>query len=204
MHFTHDIRVTLGTAATLVNSAPGHGSGEEDLPDPAAVSAFLTAQGWSRTACTRADVAGLHDLRERLRRVWTAEVPDLAREVNRILRGGHALPQLVEHGQGYGWHIHATDDDAPLVDKVAVEIAMALVDLVRTDETDRLKVCAGEGCDDVLVDLSRNRSRKFCDGTCDTRAHVAAYRARRSAGQAGPSGAAGGADAPGGAQRGKV
>lgn len=181
MPFTHDIRVTLGTAATLVNSAPGYGSGEEDLPDPAAVAAFLTAEGWSRTACTRADVEGLHDLRERLRRVWTAEAPDIVREVNRILRDGHALPQVVEHGQGFGWHIHATHDDAPLVDKVAVEIAMAIVDLVRTDATNRLKVCAGAGCSDVLVDLSRNRSRKFCAGTCDTRTHVAAYRARKRA-----------------------
>lgn len=179
MPFTHDIRVTLGTAAALVNSSPGRGSGAEQLPDPAAVTAFLTAEGWSRTACTRADVAALHDLRARLHRLWTAEVPDLACEVNRILRDGHALPQLVEHGQGYGWHIHATHDDAPLADKVAVEIAMALVDLVRTDETDRLKVCAGDGCTDVLIDLSRNRSRKFCNGTCDTRAHVAAYRARK-------------------------
>ena len=57
---------------------------------------------------------------------------------------------------------------------------MALIDVIRAGETGRLKVCAGEGCEDLLVDLSRNRSRKFCDGTCGTRANVAAYRARRS------------------------
>jgi hypothetical protein len=33
----------------------------------------------------------------------------------------------------------------------------------------------------VLVDLSRNRSRRFCDvNGCANRAHVAAYRARRA------------------------
>ena len=58
---------------------------------------------------------------------------------------------------------------------------MALVDVIRADAVDRLRVCAGEDCEDVLVDLSRNRSRKFCDGTCGTRANVAAYRARKAA-----------------------
>ena len=33
----------------------------------------------------------------------------------------------------------------------------------------------------VLVDLSRNRSRMFCDtGNCGNRQHVAAYRERRA------------------------
>ena len=57
---------------------------------------------------------------------------------------------------------------------------MALVDVIRAEETERLKVCAGEDCEDLLIDLSKNRSRKFCDGTCGTRANVAAYRARKS------------------------
>jgi hypothetical protein len=38
-------------------------------------------------------------------------------------------------------------------------------------------------CDQVLVDLSRNRSKRYCDArTCGNRVHVAAYRARRRAG----------------------
>jgi predicted RNA-binding Zn ribbon-like protein len=58
---------------------------------------------------------------------------------------------------------------------------MALIDLIRTDQLSRLKSCAGEGCDFVFVDLSRNRSRRFCsDGGCGNRAHVAAYRKRRA------------------------
>ena len=60
---------------------------------------------------------------------------------------------------------------------------MAFVDLVRADDLGRLRRCAAEDCDAVLVDLSRNRSRRFCDtGNCGNRAHVAAYRARRAAG----------------------
>ena len=86
----------------------------------------------------------------------------------------------MRHG-AFGWHVHATSDDAPLAERIAVEVGMALVDVIRAGETDRLKVCAGDDCEDLLIDLSKNRSRKFCDGTCGTRANVAAYRARKAA-----------------------
>ena len=63
---------------------------------------------------------------------------------------------------------------------------MALVDVIRADEIERLKVCAGDDCEDVLVDLWKNRSRKFCDGGCGNRANVAAYRARKASTTATP------------------
>jgi predicted RNA-binding Zn ribbon-like protein len=45
----------------------------------------------------------------------------------------------------------------------------------------RVRVCDAPGCDAVLIDLSRNRSRRYCDtGNCGNRQHVAAYRARRA------------------------
>ena len=42
-------------------------------------------------------------------------------------------------------------------------------------------LCAAPDCDFVVIDLSRNRSRRFCDSGCGNRANVAAYRARRRA-----------------------
>ena len=53
-------------------------------------------------------------------------------------------------------------------------------DLIRGGELRRLKVCAAPDCDAVLFDVSRNRSKIFCDtGNCGNRQHVAAYRERR-------------------------
>ena len=58
---------------------------------------------------------------------------------------------------------------------------MALVDVIRSKEMDRLLVCAADDCDAVVLDLSRNRSKRYCDtGNCANRAHVAAYRARQA------------------------
>ena len=61
-----------------------------------------------------------------------------------------------------------------------LESAMGLLDLIRTDDLGRLKTCAADDCDALLVDLSRNSSKRYCDtGNCGNRANVAAYRARR-------------------------
>ena len=70
--------------------------------------------------------------------------------------------------------------DVPLAVQITVETAMAMVDLIRADELKRLAVCADETCDGIVLDLSRNRSRRFCSTACGNRLAVAAYRARRS------------------------
>jgi predicted RNA-binding Zn ribbon-like protein len=100
------------------------------------------------------------------------------RIVNRLLSDGHALPQLAKHDE-WDYHIHATAPDAPLAERMAVEAAMAMSDVIRLKEMARLQVCAGGDCSDVFIDLSKNRSRRFCSATCGNRANVAAYRARQ-------------------------
>ncbi len=57
---------------------------------------------------------------------------------------------------------------------------MALVDVVRQQELDRLRVCHCDDCHDVLFDLSKNRSRRYCSTTCANRVNVAAFRRRRA------------------------
>jgi predicted RNA-binding Zn ribbon-like protein len=53
-----------------------------------------------------------------------------------------------------------------------------MVDLIRADELSRLAICADETCGGIVLDLSRNRSRRFCSTACGNRLAVAAYRAR--------------------------
>jgi predicted RNA-binding Zn ribbon-like protein len=63
---------------------------------------------------------------------------------------------------------------------MAVEAAMALIDVIRSDELSRLRICGYQGCGNVVVDLSKNRSRRYCEAGCGNRAAVAAYRARKA------------------------
>ncbi len=87
------------------------------------------------------------------------------------------------------WHLHLASMHDPLWQRMGAEMAMALADLIRAGELRRLKICAAPDCEAVLVDLSRNRSRIFCDtGNCGNRQHVAAYRERRSKGRLGSPG----------------
>ena len=58
-------------------------------------------------------------------------------QLNAILAERRAVPQLVRH-DGWDYHLHATDPAAPLADRIAVETAMAMVDVIRADELSRL------------------------------------------------------------------
>ena len=61
------------------------------------------------------------------------------------------------------------------------EIAAA-VDVLRSGELERLRVCAAPDCDAAVLDLSRNRSKLYCaTGNCANREHVRAYRQRQAA-----------------------
>ena len=104
--------------------------------------------------------------------------------VNAILRDAEALPYLSKHDE-YDWHLHVTRPDAPLAHRIGAEAAMGFLDLIREDRLDRLKFCAADDCSDVLVDLSKNKSKRYCDtGNCGNRTNVAAYRARKRERQA--------------------
>ena len=99
--------------------------------------------------------------------------------VNQILADADAQPYLSRHDQ-WDWHLHVTRPDAPLAHRLAAEAAMGFLDLIRDDRLDRLKFCDADDCSDVLVDLSKNKSKRYCDtGNCGNRTNVAAYRARK-------------------------
>jgi predicted RNA-binding Zn ribbon-like protein len=100
-------------------------------------------------------------------------------QVNALLADTQASPWLTRHKEMPQWHLHLASARDPLAQRMGAEMAMALADLIRAGELRRLKICAAPDCDAVVMDLSRNRSRIFCDtGNCGNRQHVAAYRER--------------------------
>jgi predicted RNA-binding Zn ribbon-like protein len=176
MLFAHDTELGLDAAIGLVNT---DGSDGDTLADVDSLAAFLQRYGWSgRFDRTGEELKSVRDLRPRLRAIWDADEDGVVEIVNGLLREYRALPQLVRH-DGEPFHLHATAFDAPLADRMAVEAAMAFLDVVRSGELDRLRICALPTCDDVLIDLSKNRSKRFCGVTCGNNAAVTAYRARK-------------------------
>jgi len=175
--FAHDTELALAEAAALVNTT---GPDHEGLPDVAALDAFVRAWGWTgKRDRDEAELRAVRALRPQLREIWEVDEDRAVVIVNRMLRDGHALPQLVKH-DSWDYHMHATPSDAPLATRMAVDAAMAFFEVVRTKALDRLRICAYPGCQNVLVDLSKNHSKRYCDGGCGNRAAVAAYRARKA------------------------
>jgi predicted RNA-binding Zn ribbon-like protein len=181
MIFSHDTELTLRAVCALVNSDQIEG---EQLGDQPALDDYLRGWGWTgRRDHDAVELADVHRLRERLRRIW--EVADdeerTVGQVNALLGETRASPWLTRHPEMPEWHLHLASNDDPLAQRMGAEMAMALADLIRVDELRRLKICSAPDCDAALIDLSRNRSRMFCDtGNCGNRQHVAAYRERRA------------------------
>jgi len=178
--FAHDTEAALAGAAALVNTGRG---GSELLPDVAALDEFVQSWGWTGNRThDQAELDAVLKLRRRLERLWDLTEDDAAELVNTLLREASALPQLVKHDI-WDYHLHATPSHAPLADRMAVEAAMAFTDVIRTGQLDRLRLCAADDCRCVHVDLSKNRSRRFCGTSCSNRTNVAAYRTRQAAKQ---------------------
>jgi len=176
MVFAHDTEEALAAAAALVNTCR---KGEDQLTTVGDLDELVRVWQWSGPrARDSAELAEVRQLRPILARFWAADRDGVVDVVNQVLRDRHALPQLVKHDQ-WDYHVHATDPGASLADRMAVDAAMAMADVIRLDELGRLRVCGGDDCVDVYVDLSKNRSRRFCGAACGNRANVAAYRARR-------------------------
>ncbi|PPG32903.1 CGNR zinc finger domain-containing protein [Rathayibacter sp. AY2B9] len=183
MVFAYDVEASLTSTATLVNTLPELSpSGEDEMATIEQLDDFLLENRYTGSRDGSAEeLEAVQSIRSSLRTLWlTRAEEDLVPVVNGMLDSGRALPQLVRHGP-YGWHLHATRDESPLATRILVEAAMAFVDVIRGDERERIRVCAAEDCEAVLVDFSRNRSKRYCDtGNCGNRANVAAYRARRA------------------------
>lgn len=181
MLFTHDTEVNLTFFAALLDTASGASeSGADELSTIAQLSDFLAY--WKFTGRLDRDERELRevrDARENVRTIWGMDEATVVEWVNDTLAAAKAVPRLVDHDE-LGWHIHATDNESPLAERMLVEAAMALVDVVRAERLDRLRDCEADDCAGVFVDLSKNGSKRFCSSRCGNRMAVRAYRARAS------------------------
>jgi len=181
MLFTDDTIAALEFATALADTVPGASeSGDDELATTAQLAALIGAWQYSgRCDGDAAELAEVREARERLRSIWGRPRDEVVDEVNAILAEAGALPRLVRH-DGADWHIHATSPDAPLAERMLVEAAMALVDVVRADETARLRECAADDCTGLFADLSKNASRRYCSTRCGNRMAARAHRARNT------------------------
>lgn len=178
--FGHDTERSLQTIVDLVNTDPEYGD-DEGLPDVSVLTAFVTGHRVTHAErLTAADVAAVQVVRRGFAQFFGVDDPEQAATmVNELLSRATVRPRLTNHDD-YDWHMHYFAPGASLAEHLATDGGMALAQVVAADEIGRLRVCSAPTCRAVLLDLSRNRSKRYCDAsTCGNRLHVAAYRERK-------------------------
>jgi hypothetical protein len=177
---THDTECALDVLVELLNTSP-QACGHEGLPDLAALRGFVVRRELSDVGqLTQGDLEAVRRLRQRFWDVLDATCTrDAAELLNAMIARAGTTPRLTDH-DGHDWHVHYFAPGAALADRLGAESGIALSMVIVAGERERLRHCEAPDCVRVFVDLSRNRSRRYCDSrTCGNRLHVAAYRARQ-------------------------
>lgn len=180
MQINHDTRCALEDVVDLLNSA-ADGERPDRLVSVGDLRAYVERNTLSGVgALTEDDLGAVRSVRERFSRVFAAaDDQEAAGLVNALVAEAGTTPQLTDH-DGYDWHVHYFAPGASVAHHLAADGGMALAFFIVSGERDRLRRCTAPDCGRAFVDLSRNRSRRYCDSrTCGNRLHVAAYRARR-------------------------
>jgi predicted RNA-binding Zn ribbon-like protein len=179
LHFAPDTEEVLEFTVALANTVAGSTkSGEDELSTTDQLGAILERYSYSgRIDHDARELDEVRQTRDWFRHLWLLERDESVTEVNATLRSAKALPQLVRH-DALDWHIHATDPEAPLAERMRVEVSLAIFDVIRADENGRLRACAAPDCDGILADLSRNASKRFCSIRCGNRMNMIAFRER--------------------------
>lgn len=188
--FHPDLNRTLVVAADLINTAEGPRSGSEspeELTTVESLRTFLTERempDWPVSRLDRAQLGRVLELREALRGIWAGSPLESAQDLSALnsLLEGVSLALTTASEEESGVRAEPVPVSRELADVMTAQIGYALSQLVILAESARLRTCRGEDCEAVIVDLTRNRSKLFCDfGNCANRAHVRAYRARQAA-----------------------
>ncbi|WP_454607344.1 CGNR zinc finger domain-containing protein [Streptomyces tendae] len=181
MLITHDARCALDVVVDLVNTAPDEDGREDGLSDITALADFVRKHDISDVGVlSEFDLSAVRKVRGRFASIFAAMEPRAAAGlINELVAAAGTTPRLTDH-DGHGWHVHYFAPGASVADHLAADCGMALAFFVVAGEQERLRRCEAPDCRHAFVDLSRNRSRRYCDSrTCGNRLHVAAYRARR-------------------------
>ena len=145
----------------------------------------LRAEARERPAAAQAAVGQALELREALYRIFSsvangepAEAADL--EIfNGAFRRASAHVRLAASHQCFAWSWRETEDG---LDRTLWLVAQSAVELLTSNELQRVRKCPGRSCGWLFLDVSKNRSRRWCsmDG-CGSRAKMRGLYARRRA-----------------------
>jgi predicted RNA-binding Zn ribbon-like protein len=169
----------------LVSSEPDDFDAADPLASLDGLRALLSSREWLARRVVAADLPALLELRRDLRAVFDAAGAGRSAEavgtLNRLLEQHRPQPSISGHDDS-DWHLHVADDRGPVATEFATGAVMGLTMAFLDLGPERFGTCADPRCRGVFLDVSRNRSRRYCSDRCASRANVAAHRQRQRAG----------------------
>jgi len=168
--------------ADLVNTY-GWVSGTEFLNDDTTVRTLADDHGVATgDDVGERDIARLRAVRPVLREAFTSDDEDaVVGALNGLLAEIRPVPMLSRDEAG-GWGMDHPVPEGSAADRLIAAAAVGLLVEIAEHGLRRLSVCAADDCLDVMVDTSRNHSKRYCTPeVCGNRATTRAYRARRAA-----------------------
>lgn len=157
----------------------------EFLRTPADLQEFLAKHDveMSDEPLAEMEFMRVRQLRNRLRdiflRLEISEPVEVQREINSLLG---ATPVNLQASISEGELIEVKYEiptTVALVERLAVQVGLGLTLALQQYGTERLKVCAAAPCQEVFIDVSKNKSRRFCGERCANRYNVAHFRERQ-------------------------
>lgn len=165
-------------AEDLVNTR-GSISGRDYMPDLSKLREFLRNHELpAPRELSEADLAEIGRTRDRLRDVFFAPDEEAAAALlNELLIDLGATPRVAREGDGFA--LAFAPEGTGSGREVSIVAAMGLAQMLVESGRSRFGICSAHDCNDVFVDTSRNRSRRYCSESCSSRSNVAAFRARK-------------------------
>jgi predicted RNA-binding Zn ribbon-like protein len=168
-------------AVRLVNTASLGHEGGDLLTSVDGLRALVADREHLNHGISRADLDSLQMLRDEFRGFFAAcsqgNGTEATARLNELLIQYPVHPQLSGH-DGQPYHVHYTESGS-MSDKYAAGAAMGLAVRLADLGLERFGVCQAAPCSGVFIDISANRTRRYCSDRCASRANVIAYRARK-------------------------
>ena len=152
----------------------------DTLPD--ASSRILLREAARRPELAAQSLERAIRLRETCYRIFSAVAGGGSPKVVDIETLNAFLPEALAHmgivqGDGiFTWEWASSEGD---LDQIIWPVARAAADLLTSQTVSRVGECLGDGCGWLFLDMSRNRSRRWCSmEECGNRAKARRYYAR--------------------------
>jgi hypothetical protein len=183
-----DLIAYADLAVRLVNSGAPVRRRDDGLASVESYRALVADRPHLAGRVTANDLEALRLLREEFRQIFAAAArrddAQVAGRLNALLTRHPIHQQLTSH-DGKRWHVHLVDSGSA-ADRHAAGGIAGLTGLFAESGTDRLGICAAEGCERALIAARAAGDKSYCSDQCMPKANVRALRASGRGSNQGP------------------